>query len=339
MRIAIDAMGGDHAPDEIIAGALEAAPLLDDYDKVILIGPEQLIHSKLSDKQISKHHIEIVDAPEVINMDEKPIEAIRNKKHSSIAVMAKMGKKDVDAVISAGNTGACVAACQMRMRNLPGVNRPGISVVFPTFDGPVTICDVGANINCKPINLYQYTVMANLYSKNVLGIDNPKIGLMSIGEEDAKGNETIKKAREMLKSDGNLNFIGNVEGRDIFAGKCDVIITDGYVGNVVLKLTEALVSYLFKSIKYELLENHKLLALTFGKVMKQIYKKYDYHEYGGAPLLGINGVCLICHGSSKARTIKNAIMAAKKYHTKHINEHIVEYLSQSTVRPYDEQEQ
>ena len=158
MRIAIDAMGGDHAPDEIIAGALEAAPLLDADDKLILIGPEQLIHSKLSDRQILKNNIEIVDAPEVINMDEKPIEAIRSKKHSSISIMAKMGKNDADAVISAGNTGACVAACQMRMRNLPGVNRPGISVVFPTYDGPVTICDVGANINCKPINLYQYII-------------------------------------------------------------------------------------------------------------------------------------------------------------------------------------
>jgi glycerol-3-phosphate acyltransferase PlsX len=338
MRIAIDAMGGDYAPDEIIAGAVEAAPLLDKDDVLILIGPKDLVASKLSEKNTHNYKcIEVINAETVIGMDEKPVEAIRSKRNNSIDVMAKMGASgEVDAVISAGNTGACVAAFQMRMRNLPGVTRPGISVVFPTFEGPLTLCDVGANISCKPIHLYQYAVMASLYSRHNFGIEKPRIGIMSIGEEDAKGNETIKKARELLRSDKNMNFVGNVEGRDIFSGKCDVIVTDGYVGNVVLKLSEALVSYMFKSIKKELIENHKIMAIPVGHVMKKIYKKYDYHEYGGAPLLGINGTALICHGSSKARTIRSAILAAKKYHREHINEHIIEYLSKSDVRSADE---
>ncbi|MDD5458908.1 MAG: phosphate acyltransferase PlsX, partial [Phycisphaerae bacterium] len=228
MRIAVDAMGGDNAPEEIVDGAQQALDLLDTDDQIILFGPRTRIEELLSTKS-SK--ISIVDAPEVIEMHEAPIDSLRKKRNSSIAVMAKMAAAgEADAVISAGNTGACIAAFQMRMRNLPGVNRPGIAVVFPTFAGPVTICDVGANIACKPINLYQYAVMASIYSKNVLGVANPRVGLISIGEEDAKGNEVVKKAREMIKSDKNLNFIGNIEGRDIFKGACEVAICDGFVG-------------------------------------------------------------------------------------------------------------
>jgi len=261
-------------------------------------------------------------------MDETPIESLRKKPKSSIAILAKLGKlHQVDAVISAGNTGASVAAFQMRMRNLPGVNRPGIAVVFPTFEGPVTICDVGANIACKPINLYQYAVMASLYSKHLLDIKNPRVGLMSIGSEDAKGNEVIKKTRELMKSDANMNFVGNIEGRDIFKGVCDVAVCDGFVGNVILKLTEGVVDGLFKAIKHELTQEKQQLAMKFKPVMTRIYKKYDYNEYGGALLLGINGTSLICHGSSRSRTIRNAILASKKYYTEKINDKIVEYLS------------
>ena len=191
MRIAIDAMGGDNAPDEIISGAMESIELLDGNDEVILVGPKEIIEPRLPSLKSRKGAVTVVDAPEVIGMDEAPIESLRKKRNSSIAVMAKMAKEgQADAVISAGNTGACVVAFQMRMRNLRGVNRPGIAVVFPTFEGPVTICDVGANIACKPINLYQYGVMARMYSKHVLGIENPRVGLMSIGQEDAKGDET-----------------------------------------------------------------------------------------------------------------------------------------------------
>ncbi|OHB53910.1 MAG: hypothetical protein A2Y07_00620 [Planctomycetes bacterium GWF2_50_10] len=337
MRIAVDAMGGDNAPHEIVAGCVEASGLLTNEDELILFGPEGVIKEQLFSHKYDPARIRIVDAPEIIGMDEPPVDALRKKKHSSINIMNKMaGDSQVDAVISAGNTGACVAASQMRMRNLEGINRPGIAVVIPTVSGPVTICDVGANIVCKPINLYQYAVMASLYSKNTLGIASPRIGIMSIGEEDAKGNETVKKAREFIKADPNLSFVGNIEGRDIFKGACDVAICDGFVGNVVLKLMEGMVDGLFRAIKHELLQENFLLAWRFKSVMMRIYKKYDYHEYGGAPLLGVNGTSVICHGSSKVRTIKNAIMKSKLYHTQKINEQIVKYIATSSVRPTDE---
>jgi len=179
--------------------------------------------------------------------------------------------------------------------------------------------------------------MASIYSKHLLGIENPRAGLMSIGSEDAKGNEVVKKARELMKSDKNMNFVGNIEGRDIFKGVCDVAICEGFVGNVILKLTEGLVDGLFKAIKQELVEEKPQLAMSFKPVMKGIYKKYDYNEYGGALLLGVNGTALICHGSSQRRTIKNAIMASKKYYTKKINDKITEYLSKTSVRTTDEQ--
>jgi len=330
MRIAIDAMGGDNAPDEIISGVLESIELLSENDELILVGPKDLIESQLPSLESREGAISVVNAPEVIGMDEAPIESLRRKVKSSIAVVAKLAKRgQADAVISAGNTGACVAAFQMRMRNLPGVNRPGIAVVFPTFEGPVTICDVGANIACKPINLYQYGIMAGMYSKYLLGMENPRIGLMSIGQEDAKGNEVVKKAREFMKSDSNMNFVGNIEGRDIFKGVCDVAVCDGFVGNVILKLTEGLVDGLFKAIKHELLAEKLRLAMKFRPVMMRIYNKYDYNEYGGALLLGINGTAIICHGSSRSRTIRNAVLASKKYHTEKVNEKIIEYLSET----------
>ena len=328
MRIAVDAMGGDNAPDEIITGALESIELLADSDELILVGPKERIEAQLPSLQSRKGTISVVHAPDVITMDEVPIESLRRKPTSSIAVIAKLAKRgQADAVISAGNTGACVAAFQMRMRNLPGVNRPGIAVVFPTPEGPVTICDVGANIACKPIHLHQYGVMASVYSKHLLGIENPRVGLMSIGAEDAKGNEIVKKARELMKSDSSMNFVGNIEGRDIFTGACDIAVCEGFVGNVILKLTEGLVEGLFKAIKYELMEEKLRLAMKFKPVMRRIYKEYDYNEYGGALLLGVNGTALICHGSSRSRTIRNAISASKKFYTEKINDKIIESLS------------
>jgi len=333
MRIAIDAMGGDFAPHEIIKGVLEASELLDDDDELMLIGVRETIESHLASLNAGPDRLQIVDAPEIIGMNEVPIESLRKKRKSSIAVMARMAsRKQTDAVVSAGNTGACVAGCQLRMRNLEGVNRPGIAVILPTVGGPVAMCDVGANISCKPINLYQYAVMAAMYSRQILGIENPRVGLMSIGEEDAKGNELVKKTRELLKTDTNLNFIGNLEGRDIFDGLCDVAVCEGFVGNVILKLTEGLVSMLFEAIKQELMERSLHLAKKFQPIITEIYKKYDYHEYGGAPLLGVNGTAVICHGSSKSRTIKNAIMASKKFYTLKINDQIMQYLSKSSVR-------
>ncbi len=334
MRIAIDAMGGDHAPDEIIKGALEARDLLDTDDELILIGIQEDIENCLSSVKTDTDRIRIVHAPEVIGMNEVPVESLRKKRKSSIAIMVRMvAHKEAEALISAGNTGACVAACQLRMRNLEGVIRPGIAVILPTVGGPVTMCDVGANIACKPINLYQYAVMSSVYSKQMLGIDSPRIGLMSIGEEEAKGNELVKNTRDLLKSDPDLNFIGNLEGRGIFDGTCDVAICEGFVGNVVLKLTESLVGMLFSAIKHELVARSADLAMQFKPVMAEIYKKYDYHEYGGAPLLGVNGTAFICHGSSKSRTIKNAILASKKFHMNKINSRITEFLKNSAMRP------
>jgi glycerol-3-phosphate acyltransferase PlsX len=337
MRIAIDAMGGDNAPDEIIAGVLESIDFLAEDDELILVGPEGEIEARLPPKPSRKGKISVVHAPDIIAMDDVPIESLRKKPKSSIATIAKLAKRDqADAVISAGNTGACVAAFQMRMRNLPGVNRPGIAVVFPTPGGLVTICDVGANIACKPIHLYQYGVMASVYSRHLLGIENPRVGLMSIGSEDAKGNELVKKTRALMKSDPKMNFVGNIEGRDIFRGTCEVVVAEGFVGNVILKLTEGLVDGLFKAIKQELMEEKIRLAMKFKPIMKRIYTKYDYNEYGGALLLGVNGTAVICHGSSQSRTIKNAILASKTFYTKKINDKIIEYLSGTSVRTTDE---
>ena len=333
MRIAIDAMGGDHAPDEIIAGALEAREVLGSEDELVLIGDEQIIKTHLHKLGTTPEAFRIFHASEVIGMDEPPVEALRRKPKSSIAIMARAAShRQVDAVLSAGNTGACVAGCQLRMRNLEGVLRSGIAAVFPTLHGPVTICDVGANIACKPINLYQYAVMASIYALEMLGIENPRVGLMSIGEEDAKGNDLTKKTRELLKSDPHLNFVGNLEGRDVFEGKCDVVICEGFLGNVVLKMTESLVDMIFSALGKEMKSQNLLMAWWFKKISKSVLKKYDYHEYGGALLLGVNGVSVICHGSSKARTIKNAVLVCKKFADKHINEQIIERLSQVTVK-------
>jgi len=340
MRIAIDAMGGDNAPGEIVTGAIESIELLAKDDEIILVGPQDTIEKLLSSSKVRPRFclsterrggsITVVNAPDVISMGEPPIDSLRKKPKSSISVLAKLAKHgQADAVISAGNTGACVAAFQMRMRNLPGVIRPGIAVVFPTPGGVVTICDVGANIACKPMHLYQYSLMAGAYSRHLLGINNPRVGLMSIGEEEAKGNEIVKKTRDLMKADPNINFIGNIEGRDIFRGTCDVAICEGFVGNVILKLTESVVEGLFKAIKNELMSEKLLLAMKFKPVMKRIYNKYDYHEYGGALLLGVDGTAMICHGTSQSRTIKNAILASKKFHTGKINKNIVEDISKS----------
>lgn len=332
MRIAIDAMGGDYAPDEIIAGALQGREVLGPDDEIVLVGDETVIREKLTALKASADTFRIFHAPDVITMNESPIEALRRKPKSSIAVMAHAAShRQVDAVLSAGNTGACVAACQIRLRTLPGVTRPGIAVVLPTYGGPVTICDVGANIACKPIHLYLYAIMASVYAREMFGIQSPRVGIMNIGEEDAKGTSLIKKTRLLLKNDSNINYIGYLEGRDLFEGKCDVVICEGFVGNVILKLSEGMVNMIFNAIKAELMNRNKLLAWWFKSVAKSIFKKYDYHEYGGALLLGVNGTAIICHGTSKARTIKNAIAACKRFYDKKINTQIVDAISKSTV--------
>ncbi|HWB54538.1 MAG TPA: phosphate acyltransferase PlsX [Tepidisphaeraceae bacterium] len=333
MRAAVDVMGGDHAPAAILEGCWEAADLLDAADVVYLVGDQHVISKGLADCQLSPEKKKIyhpVATTQVVGMDDSPVDAIRNKPDSSIAVMCKMASKgEADVVISAGNTGACVAAAQLRMRTLPGVSRPGIAVILPTFHGPVVICDVGANVAPKPKHLYQYAIMASAYSHAVCAIQNPRVGLLSIGEEDAKGNSLVKESRKLMRDDPQINFVGNVEGRDLFKGVVDVVVCDGFVGNIVLKFTEGMAEGLFKTILAELQEYSPDLLKQFQPVMKKIYQKHDWEEYGGAPLLGVGGYCLICHGKSKSRAIKNALRVGKQLATSDINHKIVQRVASS----------
>jgi glycerol-3-phosphate acyltransferase PlsX len=326
-------MGGDHAPAAILEGCWEASDLLDADDLVYLVGDESVISQALAACGLSPEKKKIyrpVPTTQIVEMDEPPVDAIRNKPDSSIAVMCKMASKgEADVVISAGNTGACVAAAQLRMRTLPGVSRPGIAVILPTFDGPVVICDVGANVAPKPKHLEQYAIMAAAYSHAVCGIENPRVGLLSVGEEDAKGNSLVKEARKLMRDEPQINFVGNVEGRDLFKGIVDVVICDGFVGNIVLKFTEGMAEGLFKTIISELQEFSPDLLKQFKPVMKKIYQKHDWEEYGGAPLLGVGGYCLICHGKSQSRAIKNALRVGKQLAISGINQKIVERVAAS----------
>jgi len=329
VRIGIDAMGGDNAPDAILDGAVDALQLLDPEDTLVLVGNEEIIRDVLQERGIGDDApIEIIPSSNDIEM----LEAIRNKKESSLIQLAEMSKKragdkKLDITISAGNTGACVAAAQMSMRRLPGVHRPGIAIVMPTFFGPVVICDVGANPEPRPTHLHQYGHMGAVYANRVLGIENPRVAVLSIGSEETKGNALAKEANQMMKADPSLNYVGYAEGRDIFNGMAEVIITEGFTGNVVLKLAEGLSSGIFRTIAQEVFEIDPELAMRFEPVVKSIYAKHDYHEYGGAPLLGANGIYIICHGSSEARTIYNAVRAAKEFAKDKVNEGIVELLA------------
>jgi glycerol-3-phosphate acyltransferase PlsX len=333
VRAAVDVMGGDKAPAAILKGCWEAAPLLDAEDLVLLVGDETVSREGLAQSGLSedqKRRYKIIHTTQVVDMDDPPVEAIRNKPDSSISVMCKLASKgEADVVISAGNTGACVAAAQLRMRTLPGVSRPGIAVIIPTFYGPVVLCDVGANIAPQPRHLMQYGIMASVYANKMCGIENPRVGLLSIGEEDAKGTATVKEARKLMRDEPQINYVGNVEGRDLFRGVIDVVVCDGFVGNIVLKFTEGLAEGLFQTIVAELEEGEPELLEQFKPVMKRIYHKHDWQEYGGAPLLGVGGYCLICHGRSDSRAIKNAIRVGKQLASSGINNTIIEEVAAS----------
>ena len=337
MRAAVDVMGGDKAPAAILKGCWEAAPLLDDKDVVYLVGDRKIIEAGLAASELpadKRRLYKVVHASQVIDMDDSPVEAIRGKPDSSISVMCKLAAKgEADVVISAGNTGACVAAAQLRMRTLPGVSRPGIAIILPTFHGPVTICDVGANPEPKAKHIEQYAMMAGAYSTAVCGIENPRVGLLSIGEEDAKGNSLTKEARKLMRDEPLINFIGNVEGRDLFRGYVDVVVCDGFVGNIILKFTEGIAEGMFQTIMAELQEFAPELLEQFKPVMKKIYHKHDWQEYGGAPLLGVGGYCLICHGRSESRAIMNAIRIGKQLVKSGVNEKIVESIEKSIPVP------
>lgn len=343
MRIAVDVMGGDNAPDAIIKGCVEALDLLAPEDRLILIGDEPVIADILGELGSSDDRLEVRHAADVITMHDSPAKAVRGKPQSSIVQMAQLGSRKcddpVDCVLSAGNTGACVAASIMHMKRLPGVHRPGIAVTMPAFHGPVVLCDAGANPEPTHVHLWQYGVMAETYARGVLGIENPRVALMNIGAEEGKGSDLVKKTRDLLRATPDLNFIGYVEGRDLFDGAADVIITDGFVGNTLLKMAEGLVKSLFTAIAHEVFNADPNLAVQFEPVVKSIYARNDYHEYGGAPLLGVNGACFIAHGSSEARTIRSAIRNCREYVANHVNEDIaariqsVEHLTQPEREP------
>jgi len=325
MKIALDVMGGDNAPQAIVEGAVLAVK--EDKDiQLVLVGIQDKIEKELHRYGSLPSGIEIVHTPEVIEMHDPAAVSVRKKRDSSIVRGLELMKDSgVDAFVSAGNTGAVVCAATLSLRLLPGIERPGIAIVIPTLKGAALMLDVGANIDPKPHHLLQYAIMASDYSHYVLGTMNPSVGLLNIGEEESKGTDFMKETYKLL-SERILNFVGNIEGKDIFSGNCDCVICDGFVGNVVLKVSESLVETVIEFLRREIKKN---LLAKFGVVFMRtafsgLKKRIDYAEYGGAPLLGVDGVVIICHGRSNAKAIKNAIKVAKKEVELDVNAHIIE---------------
>ena len=336
MRLAIDVMGGDNAPDAILKGCIDGLPLLAPDDELVLVGDRDVIQDVLRERAIRDPRLIIEHTTEVIGMDESPAKAVRSKPDSSIVRMAwlgshkavEAGQRRADVVMSAGNTGACVSAAIMQMKRLRGVHRPGIAVTFPAFHGPITLCDAGANPEPKATHLWQYGLMAETWARVVLKIDRPRVAQMNIGAEEGKGTDVIRKAHDLLKATPNLNYVGYIEGRDFFDGIADVVVTDGFVGNTLLKMAEGMAKSLFSAIAQELFSTDPDLALRLEPVVKSIYAKNDYHEVGGAPLLGVNGAMIIAHGSSEAKTVRAAIRQMRQYVTTGVNEAIVARLAE-----------
>ncbi len=325
MRIALDAMGGDYAPGPIVQGAVEAVRSLSDID-VILVGDRAKIEASLEALNASSERLEIFHCTQNIEMDESPVEALRRKRDCSIIRSWELlAERRADAIVSAGSTGAMVAAGLFRKRFLPGIKRPAIAVVLPTSRGPCVLLDVGANMAAKPDHLFQYGVMGAIYARHILKIDNPSIALMNVGTEEQKGNELAKETHALFDaSHFKERFIGNIEGRDIYRGIAHVIVCDGFVGNVVLKVCEGLVELVLNTSACEILsrlpnDQHDTARAAFSALMQ----RYDYSEYGGAPLLGIDGVCIICHGASGAAAIRNAVRVAATFVQNQINDQIV----------------
>ncbi len=324
MRIIVDAMGGDYAPRVVIEGAVAAVK---EYGvEVGLVGDETRIKSLLTKNKYTGDKIFVYPAQETIEMSESAAASIRKKRNSSIVVGLNLVKEGRgDAFFSAGNTGAVVCGATLSLGLLPGIERPGIAIVAPTLKGIALIIDVGANINPKPTQLLQYGIMSDVYARTILNIPNPQVGLLNIGEEETKGTDFIKETHELL-SKSKLNFIGNVEGRDLFSGKCDIIVCDGFVGNVALKVSESVAEAMQVFLKRHLLSNPlgKLGLLFLLPSLKRFKKELDYAEYGGAPLLGVNGVVIIGHGRSNAKAVKNAVRVAKEEVERKFNEKVIE---------------
>jgi len=326
MRVAVDAMGGDYAPAAIVEGAVAAAADFGRDGKLFLVGNEEAIAAELAKRPEVPSPIEIRHASEIVAMDEAPAIAIRRKKDSSIARAVELLKNgEADAVFSAGNTGAAVAATTLKLRTLEGIERPAIATVIPTPVRPFVLLDVGATTDCSPTMLLQFAVMGMVYSRDILRRPSPLIGLLSIGAEDAKGNEITKETFRLLERSG-LNFHGNVEGGDLFESRVDVVVCDGFVGNVVLKTSESVAHAVGKWLKQEFTRNPVRLlgSLLLHGCMKTIRERSDPAVYGGAPLLGVNGICIIGHGSSSARAVRNAIRVATESISHKLNRTISE---------------
>ncbi len=329
MRIAVDAMGGDNAPVVEVEGAVAAAREFG--IPVTLVGDTDLLRQELSKHDVSGLDIVVQHAGEVVGMHDSASDAVRKKKDSSIRVAYELVKQgQADAVVSAGNSGATMAAGMFVMKRLKGIERPAIAQIFPTLRGKTLVLDVGGNVDCKPIHLVQFAIMGEVYARHVMGIEKPRIGLLSNGEEESKGNELTRETHAILK-DIPLAYAGYVEGRDIFNGTVDVVVCDGFVGNVVLKLSEGLAEAVGKMLKEEIKQSFlsKVGYLLSRKAFNNFKKKVDYAEYGGAPLLGIDGVGMICHGGSNAKAIKNAIRLAHEYALKGVNQRMAEKLEES----------
>ena len=350
-RIAVDAMGGDLAPREIVAGAVWGAS---EYNVAIeLVGKQDQIEYELDRIKregiitsaggfkdvklkfdVDSLDIKVTQATEVIEMGEAPGQAIRKKKKSSIVLAVDaVATGSSDAVVAAGSTGAAMASSLFGLGRLPGIDRPAIAVTLPTMKDPVVIIDAGANSNCTPDMLFQFAVMGTIFSKYVLGIDEPRVGVLNIGEEAGKGNELAQLTYKLLEENQDkLNFIGNIEGREIFSGTCNVIVCDGFVGNVSLKITEGTSLMLFKMLKQEFKTDPlaKIAGLIAKPFMKRIFRKINHEEFGGALLLGVKGITVIAHGSSKAYAIKNAVRVAKEAVESGINKRIADFLDNNS---------
>lgn len=342
MIIAVDAMGGDHAPQSVVNGAVLYCRE-NPSQTVLLVGLEDAIRRELKiHRAESLENLRIYPAASVISMEESPSQSVRRKRDASICVamdLVKEGK--ADAVVSAGHTGAAVAAATLKLRLLEGIDRPGIGVIFPTIKGPTLLIDAGANIDPKPIHYYQYACMGEIYYRYIFAKKKPSIGILNVGEETSKGTNEIKEAHALMKQ-SRLNFAGNVEGRDIFNGKVDVVVCDGFVGNVVLKVAESISAVISRLLKDQIKKSYLAMLGAFlsQSAFRSLKREIDYSEYGGAPLLGVKGVCIICHGSSNPTAIKNAIRVAVQSVKSKINDHILaenqsKELDKNTPKPQD----
>ena len=330
MKVAIDAMGGDHAPEAIVKGAVLAAKELN-QDEMILIGAQELIERELVKHHWSRSNVTIVHTPHAVQMHESPAKVLRAKRDTSISVAVNLMKDGkCDAVVTAGNTGAAMAISMLKLKKLEGVERPALASIHPTLNDVSILIDAGGNVDCKPIHLVQFAIMGEIYARFVLGKDRPRVGLLSNGTEESKGNELTKRAHAILKQSG-VNYIGYVEGRDIYSGTSDVIVCDGFTGNVALKSSEGIAESFIAMLKAEISKSlwARIGYFFMRRAQEHIKRRVDYSEYGGVPLLGINGTCFICHGHSSPKAIASAIRAASEYVRRDINRLLIDALRES----------